>query len=191
MATNIAPLLHALADLFEEGREPWVCDACCALRSAKEVPVDGRDAGPFPAMLGPWDDPCHDVFAILGPLIPHLPWYTPGASDGRIPDEINRGLRTCTLFGPDAPLRVPHIRGGLFAQDRNVPYGLRTHSAVELFVTIAGRADWTVADVRTLGVTSGGRSFHPSGVPHGSATPESAVLAAWLWSGDISYDSYV
>lgn len=190
MATEIAPLLHALADLFDEGREPGVADACAALRAARSVTVDGPEAAPFPALLGPWEGPCHAICGLLDPLIARLPWYAPGASDGRIPDAINRGLRTCTLFGPDAPLRVNNVRGGLFAQDRNVPYGTRSHAAIELFVTIAGSADWTVGGTVSRKVTAGGRSFHGANIAHGSATPDSAVLTAWMWSGDISYDSY-
>ena len=190
MRTDIAPLLHALADLFSEGEDPGVADACAVLRQAGAVWVEGPEAAPFPALLGPWDGPCHPVHNMLAPLVPHLPWYAPGASDGRIPRRINRGLRTCTLFGPDAPYKVDTLRGGLFAQDKAVPYGIRSHAAAELFVTIAGRADWTVGDALRRDVCAGGRTFHRSNVPHGSATPDSAVLAAWIWSGDISYDSY-
>ena len=36
----------------------------------------------------------------------------------------------------------------------------------------------------------GGRVYHPSDAPHASATPNGFVLAAWVWWGDIAYDSY-
>ena len=188
--TDITALLRALGNLFAEGNEPGTADAAALLAGASARVSGALTAVPFAAMTAMRAHDAHPAMASLVPVLAALPWYAPGAEDGRIPEEVHKGLRTCTLFGPGELVECARIRGGLFAQDRNVPYGSRRHAAVELFVTIAGAADWTCDGITCHRVGPGGRIFHPTFADHATATPDKAVLAAWLWSGDIAYDSY-
>ena len=190
MTSDLRSCLAALARLYAAGSEPGAQAAASLLATAEPGPSPSPTAPPFPAMLSPALDRCHPYMADIRPALPMLPWYAPGESDGRIPPDIFAGLRTCTLFGPGELIESPTIRGGLFAQDHAVPYGARAHLAEELFIVLAGRADWMCNGTWRRDVGPGGRVYHPSDAPHASATPHGFVLAAWVWWGDIAYDSY-
>ena len=187
---DLTPALHALAALFAEGEEPGAQAAAACLSDARDIHSPGPDHPPFAALLHPPGPDAHPVAAALAPILAALPWYAPGAADGRIPASVHAGLRTCTLFGPGAAVEAGHHPRRALCQDQGVPYGARRHDAAELFVTILGLADWTCEGTTRVDVGAGGRIFHPSGTLHASATPKAAVLTAWVWSGEIGYESY-
>ena len=81
-------------------------------------------------------------------------------------------------------------RAGLFAQVPNVDYIIRTHAAEELFVQIAGEAEWMKGDEPYSLRKAGDRMHHASYEPHASRTKDKAMIAVWVWAGELSYGTY-
>ena len=67
---------------------------------------------------------------------------------------------------------------------------IRTHAAEELFVQIAGEGEWCKGDSSYKLQGPGARMHHASYEPHASRTTNSALIALWVWAGELGYDKY-
>ncbi|MEL6288416.1 MAG: dimethylsulfonioproprionate lyase family protein [Pseudomonadota bacterium] len=95
------------------------------------------------------------------------------------------------LLGPDGLVPTQSARIGLYGMRPHAEYGLRTHPAEEIYVMLAGEADWMRGAAPYAAHGPGERSYHPSMLPHASRTRERSFLSVYAWRGDVSTDSYV
>jgi mannose-6-phosphate isomerase-like protein (cupin superfamily) len=188
----LSPLLHALAGLFASENRPGGFETARAL-----LDVAARNVVPDPGAPGPLDALLTDLLSRnehpLAPLIdaarPWLRWEF-SALDGRIPDSIALGMMQAELIGPGAILDHETVNVGLFLQGPGIDYVTRRHRAEETFFVLAGNALWTKDDEPQVLGGPGTQIHHPSMTPHSDCTRESALLAAWRWTGDISVEGY-
>ena len=95
------------------------------------------------------------------------------------------------LVGPDGLVESDSIRLGLYGMKPGANYGIRTHPAEEVFVMMAGRADWKRGDAPIAELGPGERSHHPSMMPHATRTNDRAFLSVYAWIGNVTTDGYV
>ena len=119
-----------------------------------------------------------------------LPWGMPTTSDdpSYIADSTHK--RIVEIIGPAGIFKSDTVRIGLYGIAPGVDYGLRTHPAEEVFVMLAGHADWKQGDAPYRTETVGAHIHHPPMVPHATLTKDSAFLCAYIWAGDIDMAGY-
>ncbi len=156
------------------------------------VPVTHGD-GAEPKALA-WLQPLlqtPDRSALAAPLAavaPGLNWFEPP------PGELKQHLggRNCMtqLVGPADRSTSRGIRFGTFLIAPEAYYPRHVHGAEELYVLIAGAGRWSYDgnpyETRNAGDVVRSASWQP----HAIRTGDEALLMAWIWMGDISFDSY-
>lgn len=95
------------------------------------------------------------------------------------------------LLGPSGLVKSDKVRLGLYGMLPNSEYGIRTHPAEEIYVMLAGEADWIRSEADYQTQVSGERSYHPSMMPHATRTGSKAFMSIYIWAGDISTENYV
>ena len=190
---QLSQMFHALADLFDEGSEGIASTGAAALRRHADAKcaieaADLTTAAEITALLTtPNALPCA---AKVTPLMDQLSWHYSGYEDGRISADVALRMQTVELIGADGMIFDPDCRVGLFAQTANTDYIIRTHSAEELFVQIAGEAEWYKEGTPYALRCPGDRMHHASYQPHASRTLDKGIIALWVWAGDVAYDNY-
>ena len=118
-------------------------------------------------------------------------WRPPETSKSALYAEHSRPKVHIELLGPDGLVKSDKIRLGLYGMLPNAEYGIRTHPAEEVFIMLAGEADWKRDNAPYELLRPGEQSYHPSMLPHASKTEELAFMSVYAWRGDISTDNYV
>jgi hypothetical protein len=95
------------------------------------------------------------------------------------------------LLGPDGLVRSDVVRLGVYGILPNSEYGLRTHPAEEVFVMLAGHADWKRGSLDFTPSGVGERSYHPSMMPHPTRLGTQGFMSAYTLTGDLSTAQYV
>ena len=190
---DFSALFEALADLFDQGNEPIAKVASTALRrhvnsTADFLPHALKTSEEIKTLLQISNALlCADL---ISPVMDDLSWHYSGLEDGRISETVARRMQTVEIIGADGMIYDDTCRVGLFSQTANTDYIIRTHAAEELFVQIAGEAEWMKGDEPYLNRHAGDRMHHASYQPHASRTKQSAMIAAWVWAGDLDYSKY-
>jgi hypothetical protein len=120
-----------------------------------------------------------------------LPWAPPKTSDAPAYVAHSRPKVHVELIGPDGLVNSAQVRLGLYGIQPGAEYGIRTHPAEEIFVMLAGRADWLRGTAAYAEHGPGERSHHPSLLPHATRTRRFGFMSAYVWHGDISTENYV
>lgn len=120
-----------------------------------------------------------------------LPWAPPETSPDPLYKQHSGAKVHVELLGPNGVAHSDRVRLGLYGILPGAEYGLRTHPAEEVFVMMAGSADWMQGDQPYAPLGAGERSFHPSMMPHATRTGDSAFMSVYVWSGDVSTKGYV
>ena len=120
-----------------------------------------------------------------------LHWRVPQTSND--PEYIKHSFSKVhvELLGPGGLMKSERVRLGLYGMLPNAEYGIRTHPAEEVFVMLAGEADWKRGDEDYIPHGPGTRSHHPSMMPHAQRTRNKAFMSVYVWAGDISTENYV
>jgi quercetin dioxygenase-like cupin family protein len=119
----------------------------------------------------------------LAELRDPLPWHYHYAPRDDAPDLAAR-VAFAELIGPRAPLTAPACRVGFTLMAPHTFYPLHNHPAVELYLVIAGTAEWIAPPAQRL-VPPGDLILHTSNQPHAMRTSHEPLLALYAWSGDI------
>ena len=94
------------------------------------------------------------------------------------------------LLGPQGIIKSKFVRLGLYGILPDSEYGIRTHPAEELFIMLAGQAEWLRGAGKYELKKAGEYSYHPSGMPHATKPTHLAFMSVYIWSGDVSTDRY-
>jgi len=120
----------------------------------------------------------------LADLREPLPWHYHYPQRDDAPDLAAR-IGFAELIGPRGPLAAPNSRVGFTLMAPHTFYPLHNHPAVELYLVIAGTAEWIAPPLQRL-VPPGELILHPSNQPHAMRTMQEPLLALYAWSGDIA-----
>jgi quercetin dioxygenase-like cupin family protein len=123
------------------------------------------------------------IAAALAALPGALPWdyqYPPHPSA----EDLATRIGFAELIGPDGPMHAPQCRVGFTLMAANTFYPLHAHPAIELYLVIAGHAEWTASNARQV-VPPGRFVLHRSNEPHAMRTLTEPLLALYSWSGDL------
>lgn len=132
----------------------------------------------------------HPDAGIVGAALPLIRWFHVVESLGSIGPEMGSRMMVCELLGPNGMIFNDRVRVGLFVQCPQLNYVTRSHSAEETYIILGGEGYWSCGGAEPELRKAGDIVFHPSGIPHYSVTGEHPTIAAWRWSGDISYEAY-
>lgn len=190
---DVSSLFTVLADLLATGTEEIAATGAAALRRHADASpacanVSLATNTAIESLLNdPEALPCVEH---IKPVVNDLSWHYSGYEDGRISADVALKMQTVELIGADGMIFDDSCRVGLFAQTEQTDYIIRTHAAEELFVQIAGQAEWMRGDEPYQLRGPGDRMHHASFQPHASRTGHSALIAVWVWSGELDYKTY-
>ncbi len=88
------------------------------------------------------------------------------------------------IIGRDAPFSSEKMRSFLVYQPPHLHYPWHHHPAEEIYVVIAGQAEFHTKNKGSKTLVSGQSSFHPSNVPHALSSHEHPVMAYVVWRAD-------
>ena len=186
---SMKELFTALADVFCEDTSIEQTARAALLasdtRPSDFTPVQLRT--PFKEVMTALD--AHPICSQL--MHTPLPWAPPSttSSEKYIKDSLPKAH--VELLGPDGLVKSDHVRLGIYGMMPGSEYGMRTHPAEEIYIMLAGRADWARGHRTYIDHGPGERSHHPSMMPHANRTHTSAFMATYVWTGDISTDNYI
>jgi quercetin dioxygenase-like cupin family protein len=113
-----------------------------------------------------------------------LPWHysypsQPGSA------ALAERIAFAELIGPIGPLFAPDCRVGFTLMAADTLYPLHAHPAVELYLVIAGHAEWSVPGSQRI-VPPGDFVLHHEDQPHQMRSFDEPLLALYGWQGDIT-----
>jgi len=154
----------------------------------------GRDFAPIlaTAIAVGRHDVAADIAEALAALPGPLPWrysYPPRPGSAADAGDLAERIAFAELIGPQAPLAAPGCRAGFTLLAPETFYPLHAHPAVELYLVIAGQAQWTTPDAERI-VPPGGFVLHASGQPHAMRTFAEPLLALYGWQGDLDTPAF-
>ncbi len=117
-------------------------------------------------------------------------WTSPTTSDDTHYIAISDKKALVELLGPEGIIKSENIRLGLFGILPNTEYGIRTHPAEEIFIMLAGQAEWLCGSNFYKIKNSGEYTHHPPSIPHATRTGHLAFMSVYIWFGEISFDGY-
>ena len=117
-------------------------------------------------------------------------WTPPKTSKSDLYKKHSHFKAHVELLGPDGLVKSNIVRLGLYGMQSNSEYGIRTHPAEEIYVMLAGECFWLRGHSVYQSSYVGGRSHHPSFLPHATLTKELAFMSVYAWIGDLSTQDY-
>ena len=192
-SAEIAELFIFLADLYDGENRTNGTETATALRNA--VPEISKDwpltlnQKPGLAQTALEIDP-HPQSQIILSALPYLRWGDFSGSIANLKAERFASMQACELLGPTGMIKHNDFRVGIYIQDPHFDYPTRTHSAEETYIALGGVGYWGTNGKKPVRKQTGDIIYHPSMIEHQNITKAEPMIAAWRWSGDISYDNY-
>ena len=188
--TKLTDLFEALAKAFDGSEEIEAIAKKALIQAASVAEYDG----PFKPLPEVFDEAmvapdAHPSCAVLRKA--KLPWAPTQTIDDLLYAKHSLPKVHVELLGPEGLVRSDVVRLGVYGMLPGHEYGLRTHPAEEVFVMLAGKADWARGEERYQQLGPGERSYHPSMMPHASRTREYAFMSVYAWVGDLARTDYV
>lgn len=100
------------------------------------------------------------------------------------PDFMDRFGCYC-IIGQGGPFSAPGYAAFMVYMPAGLDYPDHHHPAEEMYVVLAGQAEFRLAGAAPRIGAPGDHIFHPSMAPHAMTTHEHPVLALVLWRGDL------
>lgn len=176
-----------------------VCDPYTAIEAVAIKALNDASASVDNAVFNatPLQKPFQDILSseIAHPVCPlisrtGLPWALPETSDDAQYRRDSKKKMIVELIGPNGLMQSDTIRLGLYGILPGVNYGYRTHPAEEIFIMLAGEADWAKGDEGFITMRAGGRAHHPPMLRHATRTRQHPFMTMYIWRGDVSFDDY-
>ena len=117
-------------------------------------------------------------------------WAPPETSKSDLYKKHSHFKAHVELLGPDGLVKSNIVRLGLYRMQSHSEHGIRTHPAEEIYVMLAGECFWLRGNSGYQSSYVGGRSHHPSFLPHATLTKELAFMSVYAWIGDLSTQDY-
>lgn len=186
-------LFKELADVFDgdqeiekHAREALL--ASVSLAAKVQSPINNVVSLPEPVKQVMSAADAHPVCRLIA-AIP-FQWMPPQTSSDPMYIQHSLSKVHVELLGPTGLIPSDTVRLGLYGMLPHAEYGLRTHPAEEIYIMLAGQADWKRGANPYLPHSSGERSYHPSLLEHANRTRGDAFMSVYVWHGDISTEHY-
>ena len=85
------------------------------------------------------------------------------------------------IIGVDAPFASKQMRSFMVYQPAGLHYPWHQHPAAEIYVVLAGQAEFHIEGRTAKTLHPGDHAFHPSGVPHALTAHRHPILAYVAW----------
>ena len=104
-------------------------------------------------------------------------------SDGVVPDEMLANYGFCEILGKQGPFVSERIRAGIGIYPPRIEYPIHRHKPEEIYIVLAGNADFMVGAAEGLRKDPGDVIYMKSNTPHGFRTGDEAQVVYYLWQG--------
>ncbi|MGH6881106.1 dimethylsulfonioproprionate lyase family protein [Hypericibacter sp.] len=115
------------------------------------------------------------------------PWTSGSVS---LPAEFEQHSAVLELAGPDGIAVCRSFRWGLYLQSPAAFYPPHAHEADELYLVLSGVGSWQQDSGPPENKAPGSLIYHAPNVLHSIRSAEQPMLALWLWTGNIDYQTY-
>jgi len=106
--------------------------------------------------------------------------------DGLVPDEMLDGYGFAEIIGQRGPFVSERIRAGIGVWGPGIVYPRHRHRAEEVYIPLAGTAEFVVGEAAETTRTVGDVVHVESGQPHGFRTIDRILVVYYLWqAGDL------
>ena len=110
--------------------------------------------------------------------------------DGLVPDAMLDGYAFAEIIGKHGPFVSTRIRAGLGVWGPGIDYPRHQHAAEEVYIPLAGAAEFSIGDAPAARQSVGDVVFVPSNTPHGFRTGDELLVVYYLWrAGDLRQKS--
>ncbi|WP_120501991.1 dimethylsulfonioproprionate lyase family protein [Roseovarius sp. EL26] len=116
---------------------------------------------------------------------PLAQWRETYKGTGASADFLNR-FACYEIIGIDAPFGATDIRAFVVYQPAGFHYPWHHHPAEEIYMVVAGEAEFHLEGENPQTLRPGDTAFHPSNAPHALITRDHPVMAYVLWRGDLN-----
>lgn len=106
--------------------------------------------------------------------------------DSPIGDVLHSHFGTYEFLGQDAPFGTDQMRGFMVYQTPGYHYPMHHHPAEEIYLVLAGEAEFHVEGQDSRILRPGDTQYHDSNQPHALTTHDTPVMAYVLWRGDLN-----
>ena len=168
----LAKRIRSLADVGPAALDPSTVPCCRFLQDACGAAPDAMSA----------------TANAITAASAHLNWReAPGDS---VPAHFRNMHAYAELAGPDGHFPATGFRCGIHLQAPGIHYPAHAHAAEEFYLIVSGEPLWQLDHGEWLRHTPGSLIRHHSGQPHAMKAGDAALLALWVWQGDIGFESY-
>jgi quercetin dioxygenase-like cupin family protein len=122
----------------------------------------------------------------LAALEPHFHWVQNPNYVAAPPDpDFLRNYGYVVLAGPGGLVETQNLALGFLMLGPGTHYPTHRHPAVEIYVPVAGHAEWRKGEDSWRIEPPGSVIRHETMVPHATRTLSEPLLAIYLWQGDL------
>ncbi len=103
--------------------------------------------------------------------------------DGVVSDAMLAAYGFAEILGKQGPFVSETIRAGIGIYGPAIEYPIHRHHPEEIYIVLAGAADFMIAEKQGIRKTAGDVVFMQSNTPHGFRTADEALVVYYLWQG--------
>jgi len=94
------------------------------------------------------------------------------------------------IAGPDGVVLSDTLRFGFYLQSPGHFYAQHSHEAAERYHTLSGASSWQKDDAPFQAMAPGTTILHAPWQRHATKTGREALLALWVWTGNLDFGTY-
>jgi mannose-6-phosphate isomerase-like protein (cupin superfamily) len=103
--------------------------------------------------------------------------------DGVVSDAMLAAYGFVEILGKQGPFVSESIRAGIGIYGPDIEYPMHRHHAEEIYIVLAGTADFIIGQAQGIRKSAGDVVFMKSNTPHGFLTGGEAFVVYYLWQG--------
>ena len=116
-----------------------------------------------------------------------LPWIDRAFAT---PGKLAGSYAFVEIAGPKGLVLCDNLRFGLYLQSPDTFYPAHCHAAEERYYVVSGAAKWQKDDGEFLPMAPGALIHHAPWQRHATKTGRNALLALWVWTGNLDPGTY-
>ena len=134
---------------------------------------------------------CHPLISSFAAAAERLHWeQSYRREDALVPEAMLDGYAFAEILGRRGPFVSERIRAGIGVWGPNIDYPRHHHRAEEIYLVLAGSADFTLGDNAPRSCSRDQVVFVASDTRHGFATRDEPLAVFYLWqAGDLRQQS--
>ncbi|MDH3763350.1 MAG: dimethylsulfonioproprionate lyase family protein [Gammaproteobacteria bacterium] len=104
-------------------------------------------------------------------------------ADGVVSEAMLACYGFAEILGKQGPFVSESIRAGIGIYGPDIEYPIHRHHPEEIYIVLAGAADFMIGEAQGIRKTAGDVVFMKSNTPHGFRTGDQALVVYYLWQG--------